>query len=271
MNSSFKQYKREEIMGALIQTKGTQRLAKLFNDRFDAGSMNPTRGVASTSRTLRAAFSDGSLDLLTISDLFIAQNAVATTWPADGNDLLYPSATMSTTNPTGGAATNTLNFALGGLTAIPSIIAAGAAVCSLDARKTIPKGTVVGAVSAIAGGNFNITLVDKNAAAVNVTVTNLERISFAKGNHQQLVRRWRWYLRFDLAPENHVAIRRAVSSALEDSDFKKITFQTVEDTQRVLAQPERQLNNNLEFDDAFIMHIILMTQQTTAPDPLDPQ
>jgi len=30
-------------------------------------------------------------------------------------------------------------------------------------------------------------------------------------------------------------------------------------------------NNNDEFDNTFIMNIVLLTQQTTAPDPLDPQ
>jgi hypothetical protein len=184
---------------------------------------------------------------------------------------------MTTTNPSGGAATNVLNFRLpGGIGVVPNAIAANSAVCSLDARKTIPHGTKVGAVSVVtggAGGTFNVTLVDKNAAPVNVTVTNLERISFAKGKHEQLVRRWRWYLKYDLAPANHAAIRGAISSALEDTDFSfaKITFQTVEDTQRVLVTVERYLNNSDEYDDTYQMCIVLVTQPTTAPDPLDPQ
>jgi len=262
-------------MGGLIQTKGTQRLAKLFNKCFDDNAT----GIAAARMVgpLRAAFKDASLDLLAISDRFIAQNAIAGSWPADGNDYLYPSATMTTTNPTGGAATNILNFRLpAGIGAIPTAIAANSAVCSLDARKTIPHGTKVGVVSPItggAGGTFNVTLVDKNAAPVNVTVTNLERISFAKGKHEQLVRRWRWYLKYDLAPAHHASIRSAISSALEDTDFNftKITFQALEDTQRVLVSIEQNLNNSDEYDDTYRMSIILVTQQTTAPDPLDPQ
>jgi len=262
-------------MGGLIQTKGTQRLAKLFNNRFDdsANGISAARMVG----PLRAAFNDSSLSLLTISDRFIAQNAIAGSWPPNGNDYLYPSATMTTTNPTGGAASNILNFKLpAGIATIPNAIAPGSAVCSLDARKTIPRGTKVGAVSAVtggAGGTFNVTLVDKNSAPANVTVTNLERISFAKGKHEQLVRRWRWYLKHDLAPANHTSIRSAISLALEDTDFNftKISFQTIEDTQKVLVATEQNLDNTDEPDDTYRMSIVLVTLATTAPDPLDPQ
>ena len=263
-------------MGALIQTKGTQRLAKLFNDRFDAGSMPSTRGVAGTFSgspiNLRDSFRNVSLDLLAISDLFIAQNAVAASWTPDGNDFLYPSATLRATNATG--STNTLSFALpSGFANIPagSYVTVGSAVSSLDARKTIPKGTVAGAPTAPVGGVFNVPLLDKNGAPVNVSITNQERICFNKGKHEQLVRRWRWYLRNDLLPENHAAMRRAISNALDDPAFRRITFQTIEDKQRVVAIAETQLDGNLEFDDVYHMRIILMTQQTTAPDPLDPQ
>jgi hypothetical protein len=256
-------------MGALIQTKGTQRLARHFNDRFDNNSMNATRGVSNASRTLRNAFADGSLDLLAISDMFIAQNA-GSGWPSDGNDFLYPSATMTTTSAGPGS---TLQFRLpSGVTAIPDmILQGGAPICSLDTRKI--RGAFGGVPTLGAGGNFSVPVVDKPGGTTSVTIPFAanERISFAKGRHERLVRRWRWYLQHDLTPENHAAIRRAISAALEDTDFKKITFQSVEDTQRVLAKPERQLTTNFEFDDAFIMHIILMTQQTTAPDPLDPQ
>jgi len=83
-------------MGSLIQTKGTQRLAKLFNDRFDAGSIGTTGGL------VKAAFNDVSQDLLSISDSFIAANAVAgwpTTGTTAGDDLLYPAATMRPRTP----------------------------------------------------------------------------------------------------------------------------------------------------------------------------
>jgi hypothetical protein len=68
------------------------------------------------------------------------------------------------------------------------------------------------------------------------------------------------------------AIQNAISAALDDSDFQSITFQTIEDTQRVVTSIQQQLDaNNVAFINSFILHIVLLTQQTTAPDPLDPQ
>jgi transcriptional regulator with XRE-family HTH domain len=79
-----------------------------------------------------------------------------------------------------------------------------------------------------------------------------------------------WYLSHDLKPENDNAIQNAISAALDDSDFKSIIFQTLEDTQRVVTSTEQQLDaNNLAFINQFILHVILMTQKTTAPDTLD--
>ena len=70
-------------MGALIQTKGTQRLAKWFNNRFDdtATGLTAAGNVVSASCTLPAAFADSALNLLAISDRFIAQNAVSGNGP----------------------------------------------------------------------------------------------------------------------------------------------------------------------------------------------
>jgi hypothetical protein len=261
-------------MGALIQTKGTQRLAKLLNNRFDdTGGMTLARKVASSVSSLSDAFANAAFNLWEISDKFIAQNAVTATWPADGNDFLYPGATMTTTNPSGAPATNVVNFtfAAGFTAGMPAAIAQGVPVSSLDTRK-IPKGTFVGAAPVINGRNFSVTLVDKSNNPVNVSLTNGEKINFAKNKHAQLVRRWRWYLQHDLKPENHVAIRNAISDALSDTSFTKIIFQTVEDTQRVLVTPLSKFNpNSEELDDDMHMHILLLTQSTTAPDRLDPQ
>src|SRR3954466_15898350 len=156
-------------MGALIQTKGTQRLARHFNDRFDTGSIDATRAVVNgMSRTLRSAFADGSLDLLAISDMFIAQNG-GTGWPSDGNDFLYPSATMVPTNT--GTSTSTLQFRLpAGVAAIPdAITATRPSIVSLDVRSKIPRNTTTGAVSGVtggAGGTFSVTLVDPSGTSV---------------------------------------------------------------------------------------------------------
>lgn len=265
-------------MGGLIQTKGTQRLVKLFTNRFNPPGtartwMNDCLGVQTS---LPAAFRNPGANLLTISDGFIAQYATSNaTWPnINGNDLLYPSATMTVDAlPIGSP--NVIRFKLPpGRANVPGQITQNASFRNLDNRKTFPPGTTIaaGGVSGVtggAGGTFTVTFT-QNPIAANIAL--LDRISFSHAGHPQLVRRWRWYLAHDLLPENHAAIRSALSSALDDVDFTQVTFQTVEDTQKVLTSVQRQTDNtNDEFDNTFIMNIVLLTQQTTSPDPLDPQ
>jgi hypothetical protein len=261
-------------MGGLIQTKGTQRLAKLFNNRFDdsATGIGLAGTLISSTGPLPDAFS-ANVTLDFISDNFIAQHAIAGSWLADLNDVLYPSATLTATIATAG--TNVLNFTLPPGFAFPltanCAIAQHSTVCNLAPKNTIPAGTFVGAVTPGAGRNFTVTLVDKNAANVNVTVAAGDMINFATGNHQRLVRRWRWYLQHDLKLENHQAIRLAIFNALNDPSFIKIIFQTVEDKQKVVVTPLSKLVGADELGDQQIMHILLLTQSTTAPDKLDPQ
>jgi hypothetical protein len=264
-------------MGGLINTKGTQRLANLFNSRFSnlnaAGKWTSTNAVPKTfNGTLSDAFDKDGLDLLKISDSFIAQNASSTAglWPTDLNDILYPSATMTTTAPSSNA---TLLFNLpNGINSLSAgtMIKNGASVISLDKRGSIQPNTTV-----------NTAVVNASVTPATLTVTlslpannvlNKERICFITGTHQRLVRRWRWYLTHDLKPENDSAIKNAISSAFDDTDFQSITFQTIEDTQSVLTTTEQQLDSTtFEFINQFVLHIVLMTQRTTAPDPLDPQ
>jgi hypothetical protein len=265
-------------MGGLIQTKGTQRLVKLFNNRFNPLSAARiwTNNCGGVQTTLPAAFRNPGANLLTLSDNFIAQYATANaTWLNNGNDLLYPSATMTVdVLPTAGSP-NVIGFRLPpGRAAVPGQITPNASFRNLDNRKTFPPGTTIapGGVSGVtggAGGTFTVTF-NQNPILANLAL--LDRITFGNGGHGQLVRRWRWYLAHDLLPENHAAIRSAISSALDDGDFTQVTFQTIEETQRVFASVQRQTDNaNDEFDNTFILNIVLLTQQTTAPDPLDPQ
>ena len=265
-------------MGGLIQTKGTQRLAKWFNDVFD----NSATGILLARRvqnnvgggdTLPQSFKKAANSLLEISDAFIAQNAIppttgtTPTWPAGGNDVLYPSATMMVDTV---VSSTVLRFALPtGITTIPTFIVKDAAVsCIKGGRRKIDRGTTVTTTPTVSGGKFDVTL----SKPMPVNAAKGDLISFAKGKHQMLVRRWRWYLKNDLRSENDAAIKQAISSALEDTDFKKITFQAIEDTQKVIIRTETLLDDtDLEFADAYNLHIVLVTQQTTAPDPLDPQ
>jgi hypothetical protein len=258
-------------MGALIQTKGTQRLVNLFNNMFDAASLVNMRTAANSNGSLVLnEFADGSQDLLTICDAFIAQYATAAgTWPSDkaASDLLYPSATMVLSAAVNNAMALTFNAAPT-LNAVSAYIAQGASVSSLDSRRGIPRNTTVTAINGpnAAGGQFTVTVSN------NVTLAQNERITFTSQKHPQIVRRWRWYLKYDLLTQNHAEIRRAISTALSDTTFTSIKFQTIEDTQRVVTTVNQQLTNNYEFDDkSYHMHILLMTQKTTSTDDLDPQ
>jgi hypothetical protein len=264
-------------MGSLINTKGTQRLAKLFNNRFNPLSAARiwTNTIAGVQTTLPAAFRNPGANLLTLSDSFIAQYATANaTWLNSGNDLLYPSATMTVDVLPTGASPNVIGFRLPpGRSTIPALILQANPFPSfrnLDNRRTFSDATTIQAVSGVtggAGGTFTVTFT-QNPNLANLALS--DRISFGAAGHRQLVRRWRWYLANDLRPENHAAIRSAISSALDDGDFTQVTFQAIEHTQNVLTGVQRQTDNtNDEFDNTLIMNIVLLTQQTTAPDPLD--
>ena len=222
-------------MGGLINTKGTQRLANLFNSRFNnlnaAGRWTSTGAVPRTfTGTLNDAFGRNAFDLLKISNSFIAQNATvgANLWPADGNDILYPSATMITTAPSNNTM---LLFNLpAGINALSanSMIRNGASVISLDRRGSIQRDTTVTVAPVVAAGPPATLTVTLSQNVINV-VTG-EKICFITGTHQRLVRRWRWYLSHDLKPENDSAIKNAISSALDEFDFQSITFQAIEDS-----------------------------------------
>lgn len=248
-------------MGALIQTKGTQRLAKLFRDRFK--DLTATRGwrdsTSPTAKSVQDVFGECA-KLLDASDALIAQNAGAN-WPADMGDLLYPSATFKVDSVVDNT---TLKFKIPGT--LPSAIVKDSAVCCLNAPKKIPKRTKVSATPNLPVGGILTVGFTKN-----VTVKAGDFVSFALGKHERLVRRWRWYLENDLTPENDRIIRLAIFTALDSDDFKRILFQTVEDTQRAVVTPISVVDPDDELTDDMEMHILLMTQSTTAPDKLDPQ
>ena len=264
-------------MGGLIQTKGTQRLARLFNDVFSetATGISLARRVKNNvagGETLTQSFKKLGNSLLEISDAFIAQNAIppnlgpgTPTWPDGGNDVLYPSATMKVDSVPAGPP-NVLRFVLPAGCSMPTYIITDAAVsCIKGGRKKILRETTVTGVVPVGGGVFDVAL------SKPTTAVKGDFVSFAKGKHQMLVRRWRWYLKNDLRAENDAAIKQAISSALSDTDFQKITFQAIEETQKVVTRTETLLGDDMEFDDKYNLHIVLLTEQTTAPDALDPQ
>jgi hypothetical protein len=259
-------------MGALIQTKGTQRLARFFNNqRFDAGSIAKTRSVQNSisgvTMTLGAAFAAAfdSSPLLTISDNFIAQNASAN-WVNNGRDLLYPAATLVAQSVAGNKIT--FNNPIPGW---PSAIAVGVSAADFERSLGIPKGATVTKIDLAtpAAGQTTVTF------SVNVTAQANDRISFCLLKHQNLVRRWRHFLLNDLQPTNHSLIQSAVLSALTDTSVASATFQTIEHyDQRVVTNTEFQTTNaddeNLDSTTKFIQ-VALITPRTTAPDPIDQQ
>jgi hypothetical protein len=269
-------------MGALIQTKGTQRLANLFNTVFL--DLRETRDWRNENGDgFSELFSNSNNSLRELSDEFIAQVAVPRgggapfRWPNNnGNDILYPSATMNLTAVGAGGVANRMTFTLpAGIAARPSFIANGALIRALERKKALPRGTVAANVTnpAAAGGTFTVDAQNPPGTALPVPANAVgTKISFASGRHGQLVRRWRWYLDNDLQDENHAAIRRAILRAIDDDEFRSITFQTIEDTQKVLIQVRNGLDGGGDnLTDILHMDILLMSQQTTAPDVLDPQ
>lgn len=273
-------------MGALIQTKGTQRLAELFNSRFSdlsvAGIWRSTGTSGTYSGLLSDAFDKAQRNLLFISDSFIVQNmpdvtANPTRWPTDRNDVLYPSATLSAVAVTVGPPSQiTFNLPVGFVPPFPAefMVANNSYVANLDKRNTIDLDTqvngapVTGAPGGGPGGTTTLT-VTLSKPMINAVRVG-DKISFIKGKHQRLVRRWRWYLQHDLKAANDTAIKNALAAAFDDLDFTSITFATVEDTQSVLTNVEQRLDTTtFELTNKFIMHVVLLTQKTTAPDQQD--
>ena len=256
-------------MGALIQTKGTQRLAHLFNNRFDIGSIGQTRAVATASgMTLQAAFA-GFPDLLTISDTFIAQNASAN-WVPKGRDVLYPSATVIAVAVSGNDIT--FNDPAPGC---PQMIANNISAADLDLPLGIPKGAIVNNVQPNHPAAGQTTVTFKVPAGTSIAAQANDRISFCPLKHQNLVRRWQFYLANELLGSNQSAIQGGILTALTGTAVTKVEFQAVEDaTQTVHVEtiPGTTDDDNSNIDPTHkSLFIALMTVRTNAPDTLDVQ
>jgi hypothetical protein len=256
-------------MGGLIQTKGTQRLAKLFNNRFDTGSIPQTRAVENSSGTLLKTAFATLPDLRTISDNFIAQNANSNNakWVPQVRDVLYPAATLVAVTVAG----NDITFKnpAGGW---PPLIAISATITAADLDRPggVQKGATVTNVtnaSPVPAGHTKVTF------SLAVTAQAGDRISFCPLKHQNLVRRWRYYLGTELDPSNNTQIQSAVLTALTDPSVTSASFQAVENTtQKVFVEtifsttgPE---DENLDTTHKRLF-IALMTARMNPPDPID--
>ncbi len=261
-------------MGALIQTKGTQRLAHLFRNRFDSNSINRTRTVATNSGiTLSAAFASMP-DLLTISDTFIAQNAnsnITNFWVPKGRDVLYPAATLIAVAVSGNNIT--FNDPAPGC---PELVANTNSAADLDLPLGVPKGATVSNVAHGSPAAGQTTVTFNPPAGTSVTARVGDRISFCPPRHQNLVRRWRYYLINELLGSNHSAIQGAILNALTGNAVTEVDFQAVEDvTQAVRVEtiPGTTDDDDTNIDPAHkSLSIVLFTARTNnTSDPLDAQ
>jgi len=102
-----------------------------------------------------------------------------------------------------------------------------------------------------------------------------DRISFCLKKHQNLVRRWRYFLEHDLQPSNHSLIQSAVLSALTDTTVASATFQTIEHHDQMVLTNTEFMTTNADDDNldpaTKYMQVALITPRTTAPDALDAQ
>jgi hypothetical protein len=256
-------------VGGLIQTKGTQRLARLFNDLFKAASIGQTRLVKNSSGTsLQGAFASLP-DLRSISDNFIAQYA-SNHWVATVQDVLYPAATLVAVTIAPGAVAGTTYVTFNDPNAgWPPLIANGISAADLDHPVGVPKGTTVSAVdhATPVAGQTRVTF---NAV---VTAQVGDHISFCPVKHQNLVRRWRYYLGNELVASNHTAIQSAVLTALTDSSVTSVRFQAIESSTQTVFVETIFATTNAEDDNLDPKHkhlfVALMTARTNAPDPVD--
>jgi hypothetical protein len=256
-------------MGSLIQTKGTQRLAHLFNNRFDTGSIAQTRAVKNASGTsLQGAFA-GLPDLRSISDIFIAQFA-SNHWVPNVRDVLYPAATLIAVTIAPGAVAGTTDVTFNDPSAgWPLLIANGISAADLDHPVGVPKGATV---INVARGNpvAGQTKVTFNAV---VTAQVTDRISFCPVKHQNLVRRWRYYLENELVGSNHTAIQSAALTALTDLSVTSVRFQAVESSTQTVFVETIFATTDADDDNLDPTHkslfVALMTARTKAPDPVD--
>ena len=202
-------------------------------------------------------------DLLTISDAFIAQNASAN-WVPNVRDVLYPAATLVAVK----VAQKKITFKDPDA-GWPPLIANGISAANLDRPGGVPKGAVVTNVApGPALGQTTVTF------SVLVTATQVgDHISFCPLKHQNLVRRWRYYLGNELAAPNHTRIQAAVLTALTDNTVTSASFQAIENSTQTVYVETIFATTDADDDDLDPTHkslfVALVTARTNAPDPVD--
>jgi hypothetical protein len=247
-------------MGALIQTKGTQALARFFNTRFGNSPATATQTNLDFMRSISGlsdSFASGD-PLWKISDAFLGK------WSIDGSDVLYPTTTVITVTATA-SGSSTLTFTA----ALPTSVIVGMAIDDDSPGTTSNAIRNRTTVSTINTARTSLTISQPLTSALVAGVP----IVFSNANHPNLWKRWRHYLRVDMLPATHSAIQSTIYEALLDNNFKYIEFQALEsDAQKVLQATEYDLatTGQLDFNQKK-KQIVLLTARTTAPHPIDRQ
>jgi hypothetical protein len=153
----------------------------------------------------------------------------------------------------------------------PDLIAVGNSAADLTHSAGVPKDAKVKKVDR---GNPTAgqTTVSFDVA---VTAQNGDCISFCPPKHQNLVKRWRYYLGTELHSPNQTLIQKAILTALTDPSVTLVKFQAIESTTQS-ALIETILGTTDDDDDNLdptkkSLFIALLTAQTNAPDPVDAQ
>ena len=276
-------------MGALIQTKGTQLLARFFSSQFGAGTYdarsvnlnwmrnNPSDahggpgGGASQVQNLINDFGlipygGAKINPLSLSRYFLydlSQNYSGL--GPNSTDLFYPPLTA---NPAGldlttGAAIQAgdgqLTFAL-----VPSWVRVGMTIT--DTRGAIAPNTTV--QNPITATYFAISANAVAAAAAG------DQITFSDPNHANLLARWQYYLQYEMQPAVHDTIRQGIYLALVDGSVKNIKFDAVEHTVQTanISNEYEALPSGGKLDDTRKhMRILLLTSATKSPTNVDSQ
>jgi hypothetical protein len=248
-------------MGGLIQTKGTQYLANFFNTLFSGANLATTlRGAGFAS--LVSDFSKP----YAVSSLYFLSEKYRGKW-TDSSDVFYPACSITGFASVGGSLnqltianvpafiTNTINAGLVTL------------VVYCETRALNSTNTPIRVT-----GMANATTVQL-ATPVGTAVQNTEPLVFIDINQANLLRRWKYYLQYDLLDKNHSEIQAAIHQVLADPSFDHAIFQVIEST-------SQSVDRAIEFDATAsgfaslgvkYMQVVLQTARTTSPTPLDPQ
>lgn len=256
-------------MGALIQTKGTQYLASFFNQRFGnpatGGTLPTLRGVSMGGVSLATDFSKP----FGVSSLFYLSEKYRGQW-GDGSDVFYPACSITGVTSVAG---NLSQLAFPGNipTFITSAINAGAPTL-LVYNESRP-GIINAGITVQAAVNATTIRLSGNINNTNSPVQATDWLVFIDSNQANLLKRWKYFLQYDLLNHNHSEIQAAIHQVLVDTTFIYATFQTIESASQTVSRA-------IEFDASAsgfaslgnkYMHAVLQTPRTTSPTPLDPQ